>query len=132
MLVADASLVVDYLLDDGPRGVWSAAQIESVPYLHAPHLLDLEVAAAAREGVERGFVLDERASTAVRDLADLRVKRYPVTGLLERIWDLRDVQTPYDAAYVALAEALGLPLATTDRRLARTRGHGVEIRAFEG
>jgi len=68
----------------------------------------------------------------MRDLVDLRVRRYPATRMLERIWELRHVLTPYDAAYVALAEALGLPLATTDRRLGRAPGHGVEILAFEG
>lgn len=132
MLVADASLVVDYLLDDGPRGRWSAAQIESARQLHAPHLLDLEVASAARKRVARGSVTAEQAGTAMRDLVDLRVRRYPATRMLERIWELRHVLTPYDAAYVALAEVLGLPLATTDGRLGRAPGHGVEILVFDG
>jgi predicted nucleic acid-binding protein len=131
VLVTDASLVVDYLLDDGPRGVWSAERIASATSLHAPHLLDFEVASAARNGVLRGDVSAARARNAIADLADLNVRRYPSTRLLERIWGLRETLTPYDAAYVALAEALDLPLATTDRGLARARGHRAEIVAYE-
>jgi predicted nucleic acid-binding protein len=131
VLVTDASLVVDYLLDDGPRGVWCAERIASARSLHAPHLLDLEVTSAARNGVLRGDVSAARARTAIADLADLNVKRYPATRLLERIWGLRETLTPYDAAYVALAEALDLPLATTDRGLARAHGHRAEIVAYE-
>jgi predicted nucleic acid-binding protein len=105
VLVTDASLVVDYLLDDGPRGVWSAERIASATSLHAPHLLDFEVASAARNGVLRGDVSAARARNAIADLADLNVRRYPSTRLLERIWGLRETLTRYDAAYVALAEA---------------------------
>lgn len=130
MIVADASLVVDYLLDDGARGTWSADRIATAGSLHAPHLIDLEVVSSARKAVRRGFVTAERAETAVLDLEDLALQRYPVVRLLQRIWELRDVLTPYDGAYVALAEALRLPLATTDDRLARTHGHGAEIVAF--
>jgi predicted nucleic acid-binding protein len=130
MIVADASLVVDYLLDDGPRGSWSADQIAVAESLHAPHLIDLEVVSSARKAVRRGFVTVERARTAVLDLEDLALQRYPAVRLLRRIWELRDVLTPYDAAYIALAEALRLPLATTDDRLARAHGHKAEILAF--
>ncbi len=130
MIVADASLVVDYLLDDGPRGAWSADRIATAGSLHAPHLIDLEVVSSARKAVRRGFVTAERAETAVFDLEDLALQRYPVVRLLQRVWELRDVLTPYDGAYVALAEALRLPLATTDDRLARAHGHGAEIVAF--
>jgi len=131
MLVVDASLVVDYLLDDGPRGVWSAERIIAADGLHAPHLLDLEVLAAARRLVARGSASDERAQAAIHDLEDLPVRRYPVVHLLERIWALRGMLTPYDASYVALAEALDLPLATTDGRLCRAGGHLARIEGFE-
>jgi Predicted nucleic acid-binding protein, contains PIN domain len=132
MLVVDASLVVDYLLDDGERGAWSAAQIASAGRLHAPHLLDFEVASAARKLVGRGDATPERARTALRDLADLAVQRYPAVRLLDRMWQLRENLTPYDASYVALAEALALPLATTDRRLARVGGHRARVESFDG
>jgi predicted nucleic acid-binding protein len=130
MLVVDASLVVDYLLSGGRRGVWSAERIRAAESLHAPHLLDLEVLAAARGLVTRGQTTPEQAQRAVEDLADLPVKRYPVVGLLDRIWALRETLTPYDASYVALAEALDLPLATTDARLARSHGHLARVEGF--
>jgi predicted nucleic acid-binding protein len=130
MLVVDASLVVDYLLDDGERGAWSAARIASAGRLHAPHLLDFEVASAARSLVGRGLASPERGRTALRDLADLAVQRYPAVHLLDRIWQLRLTMTTYDASYVALAEALALPLATTDSKLARAGGHRAHVESF--
>jgi predicted nucleic acid-binding protein len=130
MLVVDASLVVDYLLDDGERGAWSAARIASAGRLHAPHLLDFEVASAARSLVGRGLASPKRGRTALRDLADLAVQRYPAVHLLDRIWQLRLTMTTYDASYVALAEALALPLATTDSKLARAGGHRAHVESF--
>lgn len=132
MLVVDASLVVDYLLNGGRRGVWSAERIRAADSLHAPHLLDLEVLAAARGLVARGQTTSEQAQRAVDDLEDLPVRRYPMVQLLPRIWALRGTLTPYDASYVALAEALDLPLATTDARLARTSGHLATVESFDG
>ena len=89
--------------------------------LHAPHLLDLEVAQAFRRAVAAGSLDPDRARQALDDLLLLDVERYPHDRLLPRIWDLRDNLTAYDAAYVALAEALDCPLLTCDRRLARAR-----------
>jgi predicted nucleic acid-binding protein len=132
MLVVDASLVVDYLFDDGERGAWSAARIASAERLHAPHLLDFEVASAATKLVRRREASAERARTALRDLTDLAVQRYPAVRLLDRMWELRENLSPYDASYVALAEALELPLATTDGRLARAGGHRVHVESFGG
>src|SRR5665647_2305288 len=94
MLVVDASLVVDYLLDDGERGAWSAARIARAGLLHAPHLLDFEVASAARKLVARRLVSPKRGQTALRDLADLAVQRYPAVRLLDRMWELRATLTP--------------------------------------
>jgi len=53
-----------------------------------------------------------------------------VTELLTRLWDLREVLSPYDAVYVALAEALDVELVTTDARLGRSRGHQARIISF--
>ena len=69
----------------------------------------------------------ERAQQALSALAELRVVRYPATRLIDRIWQLRENVTAYDAAYVALAELLAIPLVTTDARLARSTGHTAEI-----
>ena len=130
-LVADASLVVDLLIDGGERGSWAAAQVASAGRLHAPHVLDLEVASALRRRSRAGELSARRAGVALDDLRTLPIERYPATELLERIWKLRDRMTPYDAAYVALAEALGFPLATSDLRLSREAPDTVEILTFE-
>jgi predicted nucleic acid-binding protein len=130
-LVADASLVVDLLIDGGERGSWAAAQVASAGRLHAPHVLDLEVASALRRRSRAGELSARRAGVALDDLRTLPIERYPATELLERIWKLRDRMTPYDAAYVALAEALGFPLATSDLRLSRGAPDTVEIVTFE-
>ena len=130
MLVVDASVVFDFLTDPGERGTWAAARLSGAARLHAPHLLDLEVLAALRNSVFRGEMSRRHAAAAVDDLVELPIERYPPAPLLERIWQLRDRLTPYDAIYVALAEALALPLVTTDGRLARAGGHQAEIVAF--
>jgi predicted nucleic acid-binding protein len=130
LIVADASLVVDYLLDEGERGAWANDRVAAAGRLHAPHVIDLEVVSGARNAVIRGLVSARRAEAAIADLRDLAVERYASVQLLPRIWQLRHVLSPYDAAYVALAEALSLPLVTTDGHLARSHGHRAEINAF--
>jgi predicted nucleic acid-binding protein len=132
MLVPDASLVVDLLVDGGDRGAWAADQISSAGRLHAPHLLDLEVVAALRNRVARGELSARRGAEALGEFGALPVRRYPAGALLERIWQLRNRLTPYDAAYVSLAEALDVPLVTTDQRLARAGGHLATVLAFSG
>ena len=132
MLVPDASLVVDLLVDGGDRGAWAADRISSAGSLHAPHLLDLEVVSALRNRVARGELSTRRAAEALDDFEKLPVRRYPATPLLERIWQLRNRLTSYDAAYVSLAEALDVPLVTTDQRLARAGGHRAQVVAFTG
>ena len=74
-----------------------------------------------------GEIDDRRGREAMADLADMPIRRYPHDVLLPRVWDLRHNLTAYDAAYVALAEALDAPLVTRDRRLARAAGHGADI-----
>jgi predicted nucleic acid-binding protein len=97
------------------------------PSLHAPSLLDLEVAQVIRRYWAAGEMLGERGSQAIADLAILPIRRCPHSPLLERVWELRAGITAYAAAYVALAETLRAPLVTRDRRLARTRGHRARI-----
>jgi predicted nucleic acid-binding protein len=96
--------------------------------LHAPHLLDLEVVSAVRRKLLRGELGYERASAAIGLLARLRVTRYPHSPLLRRAWELRDRLTVYDAAYVALAERLAVPLLTLDAGLAKTARAYVAVR----
>jgi predicted nucleic acid-binding protein len=95
--------------------------------LHAPHLLDVEVASAIRRKLRRREIGHGRAVAAIGLLHRLRVTRYPHSFLLDRAWDLRDEATVYDAMYVALAERLGAPLLTLDTKLARAAGGHVTV-----
>jgi predicted nucleic acid-binding protein len=90
--------------------------------LHAPHLIDLEVAQVLRRYVRSGVISAERAVEALTDLADFPLTRYPHFVLLTRVWQMRHALTAYDAAYLALAEALDSPLVTRDRALTRAGG----------
>ena len=120
MIVLDASVVVE-LLDGSRLGLVAAARIQDPSEsLHAPHLLDLEVAQAYRRAVSIGAISAARAGCALEDLALLDVVRYPHEPLLPRVWELRHNLTAYDASYVALAEALDCPLLTCDGRLRRS------------
>ena len=130
MIVLDASAAVDWLLQTA-----AGQHIEKRIYsrnetLHSPHLLDLEVAQVLRRLVQQGVVSAHRADEAVRDLLDLRMARYPHLVLLPRIWQLRHNFSAYDAAYVTLAEKLGAPLVTRDRRLASASGHTAPVELF--
>jgi predicted nucleic acid-binding protein len=122
MLVVDASAVGELLLGR-PAGEAVARRLADHGFdLHAPHLLDVEVVSALRRVVTAGDASAARAGDAVADLADLPIERYPHHVLVPRIWQLRENFSAYDAAYVALAEAIvdgGAPLLTADARLAR-------------
>lgn len=87
--------------------------------LYAPHLIDLEVAQVLRRYARSAVISPERGAEALRDLAEFPITRYPHCELLPRIWEMRHHVTAYDAAYLALAEALEARLVTRDRALAR-------------
>jgi len=87
--------------------------------LHAPHLIDLEIAQILRRYVRSAVISAERGAEALADLADFPLTRYPHVILLPRIWEMRHGLTGYDAAYLALAEALDARLVTRDRALAK-------------
>lgn len=127
MIVLDASATVELLLGTALGNVVAARVSAEGETLHAPHLLDVEVAQVIRRFVLRGRLDQPRALAALRDLVDLGFTRYPHDVLLERVWQLHQNVSAYDAVYLALAEALGVPLLTTDERLSRTLGHDVAI-----
>lgn len=114
MIVIDASAVVSGLLNDGP-----ARLLMGQERLHVPHLIDTEVASALRRQVLAGTLSADQGWSALDTWRRLGVRRHPAHGLLDRVWELRHNVSAYDGTYVALAEALGCPLATLDHRLAR-------------
>lgn len=127
MIVVDASALLEVLLRM-PRAEAIAERLfDGEASLHAPHLLDLEVAQVLRRYAASGDIGPERSLQVLQDLADLPLQRYPHDLLLPRIWQLRDNFTANDAAYVALAEALGARLLTCDRCLASAPGHEARI-----
>lgn len=121
MLVVDASVLVVALADDGQDGDAARAR-HSGETVAAPDLVDLEVGSVIRRLHRAGSLDDRRAGQAIADLQDLPLHRAPHLPLLARCWELRDSLTPYDASYVALAEALDAQLITGDRRFARAAG----------
>jgi predicted nucleic acid-binding protein len=127
MIVVDASAVLEMLLRTPAARAVERWLFDPAQTLHAPHLLDVEIAQVLRRYAASGEIDDERGRAALTDLADLPVHRYPHDILLPRVWDLRNNLTAYDAVYVALAEALDAPLLTRDQRLAAAPGHHARI-----
>ncbi len=132
MIVIDASAVIDVLVGVGARTgrIWERISIPGQS-LHTPYLMDLEVLHTLRRHTMHGTLSRERSDEAFEDLTNIVFERYPHTSLLERIWELKDNLTAYDAAYVALAEALSAPLVTTDARLARAPGIRAAVEVYE-
>lgn len=128
MTVLDTSAVVDYLLGTGSSTRVAALMDEEQPAA-APDLLVLETLAVLRRDVSRGVLSEGRALGALEDLGDLSVDLFPTLPLRGRAFELRANLTAADGLFVALAEALGEPLATKDRGLAdAARNHaGVEV-----
>jgi predicted nucleic acid-binding protein len=126
LIVVDASAAIELILAT-PAGAAVADRLfDPEETLHAPELIDLEIAQALRR-FERAKLLDaRRAGEALRDFADLPLERYSHRLLLPRAWELRANLTLYDGAYVALAELLDAPLLTGDATLARAR-HGARV-----
>ncbi len=119
--VVDASVLVAWLVDDGPVGQWAEA-IVARGEIAAPHLVVAECANILRRAVLAGDVTADVASLAHADLLDLRMELVPYAPLASRVWALRSNLTVYDAWYVALAEALSCPLVTLDHKLSRATG----------
>jgi predicted nucleic acid-binding protein len=120
-LVVDASLVVAALVNKEATGAW-AERILASEELIAPHLLPAECASVLRRLQLRNDITAQDSQQAFAELQSLRVGLLPFHPFAQRIWELWQTVTPYDAWYVAMAEAYELELATADRRLTRAPG----------
>jgi predicted nucleic acid-binding protein len=119
LIVVDASVAVEVLLATRAGSTLLTRILDRQSALFAPELMDVEVVQIVRRYQRLGELSAEHGQRAIDDLIDLPVERYSHRPLLTRMWELRSNLTAYDAAYVALAEALDAPLVTRDARLAR-------------
>lgn len=117
MIVLDASAAVAALLNAG-----EARKTIEREQLHVPHLIDPEVASALRRRVLAGRLPERNGRSALDVWTQLGMTRYPLNGVLSRIWELRNNLSAYDASYVAVAEELGCALVTADARLSQAPG----------
>jgi len=130
VIVIDASAVIELLLNTPVAPRVAERAFAPAETLHAPHLVDLEVAQVLRRYAAAGELDSQRGAEALEDLLDLPILRYPHDLFLSRIWELRHHATAYDAAYIALAEALDAPLLTCDRGMRSVPGHRARVIAL--
>lgn len=120
-VVIDSSAVVAALIDTGPDGIW-AEQIVAEHELYAPSLVRVEAVNVLRRLELTQKITTPEARAAWEDLMQLEIEQFPFEPFPDRVWELRHAVTSYDAWYVAVAEALGFPLATLDERLSKASG----------
>lgn len=130
-VVVDATAVVAALVDEGPDGRWAESELVR-DRLAAPHLMPVEAANILRRAELAGELSADAAALHHEDLKQLAVVLFPYEAHAARIWQLRKNLTAYDAWYVALAESIGAPLVTLDRRIARANGPRCEFRLPAG
>lgn len=129
-IVVDSSTVIAALIDSGPHGAW-AEQLVAEQALYAPELILVEATNVLRRLELSNRITVAESSTAHWDLMQLEIELFPFAPFAERIWELRRTVTSYDAWYVAVAEALGFPLATLDDRLVNFKGPKCEFLVVE-
>ena len=127
MIVIDASAVVELVLQTECAKAIASHAFGTAQRLHAPQLVDVEVAQALRRLMLAKQITPDRAQEAFEDFCLLTIERHSHRALLGRIWALKASLSAYDATYVALAEAVSSPLLTCDAKLARSGGHDVQI-----
>ena len=128
MIVIESSAMVDALVDDPANTDLLAILADNE--LHAPALIDYEVASALRGHALGGKLADERLDDAIDDFRALSIERYPLSAMIREVLDLKNNFTAYDAAYVVLAQALDAPLVTADVKLIGARKLGVDVRVL--
>lgn len=126
MIVVDASVLIAAFSEQGADAVW-ARKIAANPDMHGPDLIFAEVMNSLRRSELNQDISTIQAELALNDLLRADLSLYPFTPFAARIWELRHNLTCYDAWYVALAESLGCPLVTLDRRISRAVGLRCEV-----
>lgn len=120
-VIIDSSVVLAALIDTGAHGEWAEKILEQ-SHLYAPELLRAEATNVLRRLERSQKITEQEADAAFEDLMELDLELHAFEPFSERVWELRHNVTSYDGWYVALAEALNLPLATLDGRLANAEG----------
>ena len=130
MIVIDASVLANFLVDDGPSGAKARSALSDAGEAFVPDLIDVETAAVLRKRWIAQDITESRFVMAIDILAELPFRRYPTSLFLRRAYELRSTITAYDAMYVALAESLDCELLTCDARLARASGPRCPVRVL--
>jgi len=131
MLVIDASAILELLLRTTAATEVEERILSANGNLHAPHLLDIEVAHVLRRYCAAGEMTPHRVREAFVDLKKLTIVRYAHWPFIDRIWELRNNVTAYDAAYLVLAEFLSVPFLTCDGHLRSAPGHQANVEVVE-
>lgn len=121
-------MLANVIGDDGADGKRARAELRTAQDLAAPDLVDVETVAVLRKRWLAEAITQRRFASAVGDLENIAIDRYPTLQLMRRAYELRSTVTSYDAAYVALAEILGCELLTGDARLAKAPGPKCPVR----
>jgi predicted nucleic acid-binding protein len=121
MLILDAGCLYE-IVTDTDLGAEIGRRLVLESDLAAPHLIDVEVSSVIRRQHLRGLLDEQRSHDALHSLARWNGERFGHQPFLPRVWELRRHVRGWDAFYVALAEAIGCPLLTLDRRLAAAAG----------
>lgn len=127
MIVADAATIVELLTDATGRADWAREQLVGRAPIHEPHLVDLEIVSAVRRLARQRRLSASDAEAALVTFVDLPIERHEHWRLLARVWALGSAVSAYDAVYVAVAEAFGVPFVTSDLRLARAARRYVDV-----
>lgn len=128
MIAVDTSAAIAALFPDPPGGL--RERLEDASELVAPQLIDIEFLHALRRLIRTGAMSEDRAVETRREFADLAISRFPHEPLADAIWELRENLTAYDAAFVALAGALSVPLITCDSAMAMAPKLAASVELF--